>query len=349
LRQFGYTTVEELLGKKIEVLIPRRFKEKHEKYRHNYQAANAHSRPMGSGMDLFGIKKDNTEFPVEVCLSPYQTPDGQFVIAFISDITIRKESELALIRLNEELEDKVEQRTKSLSEALEKEKDLNELKSRFVSMASHEFRTPLSTIMSSSFIASKYTTTEDQPQRERHHQIIAGCVNTLTDTLNDFLLLGKIEEGKMQTRFADQSIPELINATIVEIQGILKDEQQLIYNHEGDERFFIDSTLLKHIITNLASNAIKFSPEKADIRIFTKIANDELRLTVCDNGMGISKEDQQHLFERFFRGKNVTNIEGTGLGLHIVAKYAELMHGTIECKSELNEGTEFIITLKRQN
>lgn len=349
LKQFGYTAEEELIDKEIEVLIPRRFKERHEKYRHNYQAGVAHSRPMGSGMDLFGIKKDNTEFPVEVSLSPYQMSEEQFVIAFINDITIRKESESALIQLNEKLEQKVEERTKSLSEALEKEKDLNELKSRFVSMASHEFRTPLSTIMSSSFIASRYTSTEDQPQRERHHQIIAGCINSLTDTLNDFLLLGKIEEGKMQTRFADLNIPDLINVAIDETRGVLKEGQQLLYEHEGEKEFYTDAALLKHIVMNLVSNAIKFSPVDTEIKVYTKTMTDGLRLSVRDKGIGISKEDQQHLFGRFFRGSNVTNIEGTGLGLHIVAKYTELIHGTIEYNSEINQGTEFIIVLKRQN
>lgn len=350
LNQFGYTEEHELVGKTIEVLIPKRFKQSHSQHRNNYQSASAHSRPMGSGMDLYGIKKDDTEFPVEVCLSPYMGKDGgQYVTAFISDISIRKQSEIELIKLNAELEQKVTERTKSLSEALEKEKDLNELKSRFVSMASHEFRTPLSTILSSSYIASKYTTTEEQAKREKHHQRIVASVNTLTDTLNDFLLIGKIEEGKMQTRFSDINVPELINAMIGEMQTILRKGQRLVYKHTGDPVFFLDPSLLKHIMMNLLSNAIKFSPDNSDINIKTQNTNEALTLAVKDSGMGISKEDQQHLFERFFRGSNVTNIEGTGLGLHIVAKYTELMHGNITCESDIDKGTEFIVTLRNQN
>ncbi len=349
LKQFGYAEEEELLGQPVEVLIPKRFKERHMGYRKDYQGAKAHSRPMGSGMDLFGIKKGGAEFPVEVCLSPYRTDSGQFVIAFISDITIRKESENALLRLNEELEQKVEERTQSLTEALAKEKDLNELKSRFVSMASHEFRTPLSTILSSSYIASRYTSAEDQPKRERHHQIIVGCVNTLTDTLNDFLLIGKIEEGKLQTRFADTDIPALMNATLTEMQGIFKNGQTPVYKHQGLKNFVIDVSLLKHIVMNLVSNAVKFSPEESEINVSTVCTADKLVLTVSDKGLGISKEDRQHLFERFFRGSNVTNIEGTGLGLHIVAKYTELMNGSIACDSELGAGTTFTITLHTKN
>ncbi|HEY1031793.1 MAG TPA: PAS domain S-box protein, partial [Flavipsychrobacter sp.] len=155
LQQFGYRD-EEIIGQKIEKLIPQRFKAKHETHRDRYHNHNPHSRPMGTGLDLYAAKKDGTEFPVEVSLSTYTTPEGRFTIAFVSDITIRKESQDALVKLNAALEEKVKERTLSLEEALEKEKELNELKSRFVSMASHEFRTPLSTILSSAYLVSKY-------------------------------------------------------------------------------------------------------------------------------------------------------------------------------------------------
>ena len=146
LNQFGYTEAE-LIGQKIEILIPRRFMTRHVHHRDNYHDS-PHSRTMGIGMDLYGKKKDDTEFPVEVSLSPYKTEEGAFTISFISDISVRKEAENALLQLNAELEQKVKERTESLRDALAKEKDLNELKSRFVSMASHEFRTPLSTVLS---------------------------------------------------------------------------------------------------------------------------------------------------------------------------------------------------------
>jgi len=347
LDQFGYQD-NEVIGKPVELLIPRRHQAKHVHHRDNYHV-NPHNRTMGIGMDLFGMKKDGTEFPVEVSLSPYRTEDGKFTIAFISNISVRKEAENALLQLNTELEQKVKERTESLRQALEKEKDLNELKSRFVSMASHEFRTPLSTILSSAYLTLKYETTEEQPKRDKHIQRIVSSVNMLTDILNDFLSLGKIEEGKIQIRISEFDIKEMVSSIVNEMNDTFKKGQSFIYEHEGPEMIRSDQSLLAHIVMNLFSNAVKFSPVNSVIHVATKRLNNTLYFSVKDNGIGISKEDQQHLFARFFRGNNVSNIQGTGLGLHIVNKYTELLNGTIECKSELGEGTEFVVTLKNVN
>lgn len=344
LAKFGYAR-EELVGQKIEILIPRRYSAKHIEHRERYDNTGGHSRPMGNGMDLYASKKDGTEFPVEVSLSPFLNSNGRFVIAFVSDITVRKESEIALLKLNAELEEKVLERTRSLLEALEKEKELNELKSRFVSMASHEFRTPLSTILSSVYLVSRYVSGEDQPKRDKHIQRIISSVNMLTDILNDFLSVGKIEEGKIQVRFSEVNVCELVRNLLAEMQGVRKIGQRLVYHHEGDsEEVWLDPSLLKHIIMNLVSNAIKFSPPDGVINIDTVVNDGQLQLSVKDQGLGIPEEDQAHLFERFFRGYNVVNIQGTGLGLHIIGKYAELMNGKIEWQSRVNEGTTFIIT-----
>jgi PAS domain S-box-containing protein len=364
LRQFGYQPNEQY-SLKIEDLIPYRFAHRHEKHRNGFFNSGTDSRPMGMGMDLFALKKDGTEFPVEVSLSPFVINGQQFVTAFVSDITVRKRSEEALIRLNTQLEEMVKLRTQSLVEtvakleaqimearekdvqlrqSLEKEKELNELKSRFVSLASHEFRTPLSTILSSAYLVTKYTGSEDQPKREKHIDRIVSSVNSLTDILNDFLSVGKIEEGKIQVRIVDFNIFELCTSLANELNTILKKGQKIVYNHKGSRYVALDPSLVRHIIMNLISNAIKFSPEGAEILLTSACADNKIVLSVKDNGLGISKEDQMHLFERFFRGTNVTNIQGTGLGLHIVAKYTELMNGIIEVASELEKGTEFIIT-----
>jgi PAS domain S-box-containing protein len=362
LKEFDYCEAE-LLDMSIDKLIPQRFHEKHTSH-HKQYFDNPRSRPMGSGRDLFAIKKDGTEFPVEISLGYYQEAGAKYVyvMAFISNITIRKKAETEIKKLNDELEATVEQRTRELtatmhqlehskdvlSLSLKNEKELSELKSRFVSMASHEFRTPLSTVLSSAYLIEKYSTTEDQPKRERHLQYIVSSVNMLTDILNDFLSLGKIEEGKIQVRFTELNIQELVTTIAGELQHSLKKQQKIYYMHEGVPLVSLDGSLLKHIIMNLVSNASKFSSQTSAIEIRTTHFENKVTLSVKDYGIGISKADQEHLMERFFRGTNAGTIQGTGLGLHIVSKYAELMNGTVECKSELQKGSEFVINFNNK-
>lgn len=355
LNLFGYSK-REIINKKIELLIPERFHSHHVHHRGDY-ISQPKNRPMGVGMDLFAIKKDGTEFPVEVSLSNYTRNGNQYVIAFVSDISVRKNSEMEVKKLNDVLEETVEQRTKELRVAvsqlerskenlanlLRKEKDLSELKSRFVSMASHEFRTPLSTILSSAYLLEQYNTGDEKPKREKHLKRIVSSVNMLTDILNDFLSVGKIEEGKIHVRYSEFDMQELVIAVIEEIKNNLRKGQVIRYEHEGKSTVFLDASLLKHIVMNLVSNAGKFSPEDSDISIRTVVAEGYCSFSIKDRGMGISKDDQQHLMERFFRGANASNVQGTGLGLHIVSKYLELMDGTISCTSEVEKGTEFLI------
>jgi PAS domain S-box-containing protein len=359
LKLFGYS-MEEIINKPIEVLIPQRYHDKHIGHRDAY-TKNPKSRPMGVGVDLFALKKDGTEFPVEVSLGNYDNNGERNVIAFISDISIRKRAESEIDKLNGELEITVEQRTKELTETLHqleqskeelskslaKEKELNELKSRFVSMASHEFRTPLSTVLSSAYLIEKYNNTEDQPKREKHLQRIISSVNMLTDILNEFLSVGKIEEGKIQVRLIEFDLQKQIEEILQEMQSNAKKEQQIQYAHFGEPLVILDVSLIKHIVMNLISNAIKFSGEKSKIEVKTVVREKTIELSVKDFGIGISPDDQTHLMERFFRGKNAINIQGTGLGLHIIAKYAELMNGRVSCTSELDKGTEFVLTFDK--
>jgi PAS domain S-box-containing protein len=359
LQQFGYER-EELIDKKIEILMPHRVHQSHVKHRENYNH-HPQSRPMGIGMDLFAKRKDGSEFPVEISLSQYKHDEGTFVIAYINNITERKKSEEKIEMLNNELEQKITERTQQLTNALEllenskqevmtaldKEKELSELKSRFVSMASHEFRTPLSTILSSAYLVNQYTSADDQHRRSKHIQRIISSVTLLTEVLNDFLSVGKIEEGGVHLRLSTFDIFMHINGVIQEMQDIVQEGQKIVYEHTGPTEVQLDPSLLKHILLNLLGNAIKFSAKNTVIRVTTTHTGKALILVIKDAGIGISAEDQQHLFERFFRGANVSNIQGTGLGLHIVSKYAELMNGTITCTSELNEGTTFTITFSQ--
>ena len=359
LRMFDYKK-EDILNKKIEVLIPSRFHHKHVHHRHNY-LEHPHNRPMGIGMDLFGVKNNGTEFPVEVSLSSYVHSGHRYVIAFVNDISVRKQAEEEIKKLNDGLEMAVVQRTVELTEAiqqlelskeelsklLEREKELNELKSRFVSMASHEFRTPLSTILSSAYLLNKAKIIEDEPRREAHLNRIISSVKMLTDILNDFLSVGKIEEGKIYVRITEFNMPVFVADALDELKTVVKNGQEIVYSHRGDDIVQLDSVLLKHIIMNLVSNASKFSPADAPIEIATSNENGIITLSVKDHGIGIPAEDQKHLMERFFRGSNVSNIQGTGLGLHIVARYSELMNGFISCISEVDKGTEIVITFNK--
>ena len=289
------------------------------------------------------------------------------MISFIIDITRRLEIEGALRKQtaemekakeeiekwNEELENKVDLRTQELTDtltkleksrdelttALSKEKELSDLKSRFVSMASHEFRTPLSTILSSVSLISKYTQSEEQDKRDKHIQRIHSAVSNLTDILNEFLSLGKIEEGKIQVHFSAFNLKEQLKLIVNEIANILKPGQEILYEHLGEAQVNLDLSLLRNIIINLISNASKFSPENSVIEIKSVVYEKSISLTIRDKGIGIPEEDQKHLFERFFRAKNVTNIQGTGLGLHIVSRYVELMNGSISVESVLEEGS----------
>jgi len=363
----------ELLNQTIDILIPQRFHARHVADREGFYQ-HPGNRTMGHGRDLFARRKDGSEFPVEVSLSYYRQKNVLYVIAFIVDITERKKAERDLLqkqeqlrrvsedigKLNTELETKVEQRTlilrealqeleksqRELSEALSKEKELSEIKSRFVSMASHEFRTPLSTVLSSAALLGRYTQTEDQEKRDKHIKRIKDAVKHLNDLLEDFLSLGKLEEGKIKAEPAAFVVGEFLDEVVEEMRPLAKPGQQIHCDYVDGETFVSDKRLLKNILINLLSNAVKFSPEGA--AIWLRVAHPSgggLSLAVKDQGIGISREDQQHLFSSFFRGGNALNIEGTGLGLHIVKRYVDLLGGDVNLESAIGEGTCITVEL----
>jgi PAS domain S-box-containing protein len=364
---------DELPGQSIDILIPQRF---HHSHVHDREGFYQHpsNRTMGHNRELFARKKDGTEFPVEVSLGYYRQHDRLFVIAFIVNITQRKHSEMELLnrqqqlekitedvrRLNVDLEAKVEQRThflrealqeleksqQELNEALNKEKELGEIKSRFVSMASHEFRTPLSTILSSANLLSRYTATEDQDKRDKHIKRTKDAVRHLNTLLEDFLSVGKLEEGKIGVEPAPFALRELLEEVTEEMQSQSKPGQTIHWLYAGGQLIDSDKRLVKNILINLLSNAIKFSEEGASILLQAESRpGGGVAISVRDKGIGISAEDQQHLFSSFFRGANAINIEGTGLGLHIVRRYLDLLEGNIRLESTLGEGTRVTIEL----
>jgi PAS domain S-box-containing protein len=370
-QMFGYG-VGEMNGERIEILLPDNLRKKHVHHRETFHE-NPVNRSMGIGRDLYGRKKDGSVFPVEISLSHYNLDSQDYVIAFVIDITVRKHNEEIqrmqreelfrvseeVKKLNTELEQKVADRTMMLREtlaqlerskndletALEKEKELGDLKSRFVSTVSHEFRTPLAAVLSSASLIGKYEKKEDQEKRERHVVRIKESIKHLNDMLEDLLSLGKLEEGLIDAKLAYFDCEEFMSDFLSEMEMLAKEGQKIIFKHSGGNRVFSDKRLLRNILLNLVSNAIKFSPENSIIEINCSNENGALVLIVKDSGIGISAEDQQHLFERFFRARNAQNIQGTGLGLHIVGKYVELLKGEFELHSQVDKGTTFKITI----
>ncbi len=233
---------------------------------------------------------------------------------------------------------------KELKVSLEKEKELSEMKSRFITMASHEFRTPLSTMLLSVQLLKKYQTHDAQDKVNKHLARIESSIQVLNDILNDFLTVGKIQEGKYLCSPVTFNIKEHIISIIKEFDNNGKEGQQISYTHIGNEMVFLDPFLSQHILRNLVSNAIKFTTKKATVEVNTQWIDDRLVLSVKDHGIGIPTEYRKHLFEQFYRASNATNIQGTGLGLFTVNKYVELMNGTIRYTSKLDKGTRFVVT-----
>ncbi|WP_133272927.1 sensor histidine kinase [Hymenobacter radiodurans] len=368
-QQFDYSEGE-LVGQKIEALVPNAGGRRHENLRESFNA-QPQVRSMGAHRgDLEALRKDGSVFPVEVSLSYFYLDEELFVVSYILDITFKKNAQQALIserqrveRLNAELEQKVadrthallstleqlEQRKDELAKALAAEQELGELKSRFVSMASHEFRTPLTAVLTSASLIEKYPTTEQQDKRLRHLERIRQSVNHLNDILEEFLSVGRIEEGRVEARPARLILSALLNDTITDVQGLLKPGQTVVQQFNCPEAVWLDPSLLRKIVVNLLSNAIKYSGPDTVVEIAAECAGEQLTLVVRDHGVGISAEDQEHLFERFFRARNVTNVPGTGLGLYIIAKYLELMNGTITLQSTLDVGTTVTIKIPYEN
>jgi len=300
--------------------------------------------------ELRNKAKDGTYYWVDTTIVPFLNEHGKpyQYLAIRSDITQRKLAEEQLLKANEDLENKVRERTLELTHALEKEKELNEMKSRFVSMASHEFRTPLSAILSSTSLMEHYVNPDQEDKRKKHVERIKSSVKNLTSILDDFLSLEKLEQGKVESHNSEFNFREFIEDAIEEMHGMSKKKQQEIHlQYDGHEQVYQDKKILRNVLLNLLSNAIKYSPEGKTIFISSEIKDERVNLAVKDEGIGIPLEAQKNLFDKFFRARNAVNIQGTGLGLNIVKRYVELLDGIISFDSIENAGTVFTVSFPR--
>jgi PAS domain S-box-containing protein len=371
-RMFGYSK-DELIGQHLNVLIPQKYHAGHGAHVEGFMK-HKESRQMGRGRDLFGAHKSGTVFPVEAGLNPMEINGESFIMALVIDISIRKQQELQLQELNNELERKVSERTRALSDtveelkivnqerdaeikkrieaqnktknALKKEKELNELKTKFLSLVSHEFKTPLSGILTSAMLLGKYKLTDQQEKRDKHIKTISDKVHYLNNILNDFLSIEKLDTGKINYTFSTFKVSKVVNEVVYNANMLLKEGQEIKYPENIDDySLFQDEKIVELALSNLVHNAIKYSSENTLVDIQIKQNDKNTTFQIKDNGIGIPINDQKNIFNRYFRAENALLTQGTGIGLNIVKSHLENLGGTISFESEENKGSEFIITL----
>lgn len=368
-RMFGYGP-KELLGENINLLIPREYRHSHTQQVEEY-LEKSDPRQMGHGRDLYGRRKDGSVFPVEAGLNPFEIYGSKYVMALVTDISVRKGQEREIIELNMQLEQKVEARTKELKqtikelkeevakrkeaeykilESLRKERELNELKTKFLSLVSHEFKTPLSGILTSATLAGKYTETDQQDKREKHLKTIQSKVKYLNNILNDFLSIERLESGKATYKFDTFPLSKVVNEVIYNANMLLKEGQRINYPQNIDDiSVNFDEKILELSLTNLINNAIKYSPAHTLIDVEVIKEKEALTIKISDEGMGIPEKEQKYIFNRYFRAENALLDQGTGIGLNIVKSHLESLGGTIIFESEEGKGSTFTITFPNKN
>lgn len=360
LKLFDYTS-EEVIGRNISMLMPEPYKSQHDHYLEKYLKTGKRN-IIGIGREVLGQKKNGSTFPFWLSISEVNYEDRKIFTGFVQDLSKQKEAEEKLRLYTEELEETVRERTDDLhrmvkrledakenvSQSLQKEKDLNRLKSQFVSMASHEFRTPLGSVQLSASLINKYAEKHDLEGVYKHTSKIRNSVDLLTNILNDFLSLDRLEGGVIEPQPKSFNIVKFSEEIIEEMQSMTKQNQNIVYQHTGNSgTVYLDPHLLKNAIINLISNAIKYSGENTFIEFNTYVSVNLCVIEVKDDGIGIPEADQKHLLEPFFRANNTGKIPGTGLGLNIVKQYAHLMDGEISWRSRLDEGTTFTLVFKQ--
>ncbi len=363
-KMFGYEPGE-LLTQNLNVLIPKNYHATHHHQVNDFLQKTG-SRQMGHGRDIFGLRKDGTTFPVEAGLNPFEIYESKYVMALVTDITVRKIQELEVITLNAQLEQRIQERTIELQktinalkeeiakreeaehkikESLRKERELNDLKTKFLSLVSHEFKTPLSGILTSATLLGKYTETHQQVNREKHVQTITNKVKFLNSILNDFLSVERLESGNATYKFGTFPLSKVLNEVVYNANMSLKEGQKINYPNNVDEiSVCFDEKILELAITNLLNNSIKYSPEGKTIDIIVNQEPDSLVIKIVDEGIGIPQKEQKFIFNRYFRAENALLDQGTGIGLNIVQSHLENLGGSVAFDSIENQGSTFTIS-----
>ncbi|HEY0845281.1 MAG TPA: PAS domain S-box protein [Noviherbaspirillum sp.] len=330
---FGYPR-EELLGKKVDVLVPKRYEKRHPEHRNGF-FKEPRTRAMGAGIELYGLRKDGTEFPVEISLSPLETEEGTLVSSAIRDITERKHIERALHEKNIELE------------------NANRAKDRFLASMSHELRTPLNAIIGFTgtlLMRLPGPLTSDQ---EKQLKTIQHSAKHLLSLINDLLDLAKIESGKVELHHEPVCCQTLIDHLTDTLRPMAEQKGLCLKVTVPEHKITVmtDHRAVSQILINLTTNAIKFT-ERGEVALVLSEHREGSRrlvdITVNDTGGGIRPEDQPKLFQAFTQidSSSTRRFEGTGLGLYLSQKLADLIGGQLSFRSKVGEGTSFTLQLK---
>ncbi len=326
---FGYS-LSELISQQIERLIPSAFAKSHAALRADFQEAPAQRTMARGAIEINARRKNGSEFPAEVSLSPVQSPFGPQVICVVRDVSANKQAALQMAAL------------------LEQEKNISQMKTRFISLTSHEFRTPMAAAMGSVEILTHHLDRLDQAKRQALLVRITASLQHMNRMLDDILLLNRADASRVDIRLRTLNLGQELRSILQESE--LGDSEQHSFHYAATAEvpeFVSDPSLLQHIFSNLLSNAVRYSPAGTTITLRLTLTAEAAVVEVADQGIGIPLADHERIFEPFERGSNIGQIAGTGLGLNIVRRMVELLRGTVVVSSLAGGGTNFTVVLPR--
>lgn len=346
---FGYS-IQELLGKQISLLMPESYSGSHKNYMDSY-LQTGEAKVIGVGRKIEAKKKNGELFPCWLSLSDFEVEGQTYFTGVIKDYSALEKAHKELADLNKTLEEKVRLKTQELEIALSKSEQLSDLKSRFLTLASHEFKTPLSTILSSTILIEKHGQKDNSlsEAQQKHTRRIKRSVHLLNEILEEFINIERIEQNQIDVNVTEFTVKDLVEDLKSLLSVHQRGGQELICSYQVDSDLIVQSDyhFCLHVLMNLLSNAIKFSVKNTPVHL-TVIKNDSnLEFHVIDQGIGIPKADQHHIFDRFYRADNANSVQGTGIGLHIAKQYSQLLGGDLSFVSKEMQGSHFIFSIPK--